>query len=265
MDTGCTVKDLQINGYSAYSAVDDEQDYKSAYNYVNRHGILWEGTYNTDSKTKRRGIVSGCDILNFSGGGITCYNTGTPVNSCLMVSDTFIRACSVGINIPYSSEFNIFTSVHARACYYGCINNGGNNLFSVCNFSANTVGMLMDNSQGQSPNNSHGSVVGCIFDHSNSNEGVGIQIDGCKNGEIFDGCQIFYSDIVVNNSVGIQFNNFNAGKNVDITVTKGNSGGPVLFNNWVFTNTPFSITVDDNYDACRFINCFDKSGNIVSK
>ena len=78
-------------------------------------------------------------------------------------------------------------------------------------------------------------------------------------------CRRCERNIVVNNSVGIQFNNFNAGKNVDITVTKGNSGGPVLFNNWVFTNTPFSITVDDNYDACRFINCFDKSGNIVSK
>lgn len=256
MNNDCTVRDMGILGSDTEITI-------GSYNYVNRHGILFEATYDTDQSTKRRCIVDGCRIRYFTGGGVTCYNTGFPVNSTLMVSNTFIFACTVGINIPYWSEFNIFTSCHVRACYYGSVNNGGNNLFSACNFSANKVGMLCDNSQQQSPNNTHGSVVACIFDHEDSNNGIGIKMDGCHAGEVFSDCQLFFADIEVNNCTGVQFNNFNAGSNVDITVTKGQEGGLIMFNNWIF-KPGYRITIEEGYDECKFVNCWTRDGMAVT-
>ena len=258
----CTVENMSVIGSETAVSVTN-------YNYVNRHGILWESDYGEGTPastiTRRRGIVSNCNFVNFTGGGVTCYNTGTPVNSCIMVTNCFFYQCMVGINIQRYSEFNIFTSCHVRACYYGCINNGGNNLFTTCHFSANKVGMLLDNSFDQSPNNSHGSVIGCTFDHADSNNGVGIKVDGCQNGEVFSDCQVFYADIEVNNSQGIQFNNLNTGRQVDVKVTKGENGGLVMFNNCVFWSTSdYSITVDSGYTACKFNNCWTRNGTAVT-
>ena len=39
-------------------------------------------------------------------------------------------------------------------------------MFVNCNFSENDMEFLMDNSQKQSKNETHGSAVGCTFNHS---------------------------------------------------------------------------------------------------
>lgn len=86
-----------------------------------------------------------------------------------------------------------------------------------------------------------------------------------RNGEIFSDCQVFYSDIVVRNSSGIQFNNFNfGGSGTDITVEKGSQGGLIMFNNCVFEVSSHTITVEQGYTACKFVNCWKKDGTAVT-
>ena len=121
----------------------------------------------------------------FTGGGITCNNTGLSPTANLLVSDVNISRCDVGIDVSFFSEYHRWTNVAAQECYYGCICNGGNNNFSNCDFSSNTVGLLIDNSAGQSRNDSHGTFSACSFNHSDNNNGTAIRLLGLTAGEVF--------------------------------------------------------------------------------
>ena len=230
-----------------------------------RHGILWAGNYTQTSSNNQQpqmGLVTGCRFRRFSGGGITCTDTGTGAMCHLEVSDCYMENCDAGINIAYWSEFHKFTSIRTYACYYGCINNGGNNTFVNCDFSSCKEGFLMDNLYSQSPNNSHGTCVGCVFNHTNSNTGVGIRILNCDNGFIFTACQIFFSQIVIEDSEGVVVSNTNFGKNnCSITIS---GGGTILFANNMHQDTPPAITVNNNQNV-HFVNCYNRStGAVIS-
>lgn len=227
-----------------------------------RHGILWQGTYTQDQSTANQpinGIISNVRLLSFTGGAITCYDTGYGTFNALEVSNVFCMNCNVGINVSYWSEFHKFTNVRTASCYYGCINNGGNNVFTNCDFSTCKVGFLMDNSTGQSPNNGHGSCVACVFNHADNNTGVGIKILNCDNGFIFDGCQIFYSQTCIEDSDGVVFANCNYGEtNCNITIS---GGGAILFNGNMHKTTP-TKTITNNSNV-HFVNCYVKSTGAV--
>ncbi|MBR5140306.1 MAG: hypothetical protein IKV16_04545 [Clostridia bacterium] len=228
-----------------------------------RHGILFEGTATEEhyeGAQPTHSMVSGCFISAFSGGGITCRCTGYSPESSLSVSDCQIFLCGVGINIPYFSEYHSFTSVKCNRNLYGCINNGGNNIFTNCGFDCNKTGFVIDNSHGQSNNNSHGSVVGCTFNHSDSNKGVGILLLGVSHGYVFSACQLFFSKVVIENSTGLVFDSFNCGREVEISV-KGKhprGTGLVTFSGSAFNPAP-KISVSDN-DSVKFISCFTADG-----
>ncbi len=244
----CTVKDMHLIG-------DPEACGRPA-GVGKRHGLLFYGTATTKewAGQDRNSIVNGCIITGFSGGGITCHGTGFTTYCSMTVSDCHIMYCGAGINIDWYSEFHKFTNVLSERNYYGCVNNGGNNVFANCGFNANTVGFMMDNSQGQSPNNSHGTAVACTINHSDSNEGVGIMSLGTKAGYIFTGCQVFFSKIVIEDSDGLVFDAMNYGRKVDIDI-KG--GGTVLFSNSVFKPAPENIRITDN-DHVKFVNCYTR-------
>lgn len=249
----CTVKDCWIFG--------TETEITPSATLGDRHGILWQGTYTENQKAPIRGMVSGLHITGFSGGGITCYDTGYAVNTCMEVDDCYIYNCGAGINISYWSEFNKFSNVHCSSNYYGCINNGGNNTFIGCDFSGNKLGFLMDNSSDQSPNNSHGSAVGCVFNHTNSNTGIGIKILNCDNGYIFTGCQIFFSQIDIEDSDGVVISSTNFGaSNCNITIK---NGGAILFANNMHQAVP-TIAISNNSNV-HFSNCYVRStGEVVT-
>ena len=253
MTDHCTVKDLQILGKTTDITVSETVG--------NRHGILWQGTYTQDQSAPLRGIIDNVFIRNFTGGGITCYDTGYGTSNCLEVTNAFIWLCNAGINISYWSEFHKFTNVRAGACYYGCINNGGNNTFINCDFSGNTLAFLMDNAQNQSPNNSHGSCVGCTFNHTDNNAGIGIKILNCDNGFIFTGCQIFFSQINIEGSEGVVVSDSNFGlSNCDITIA---NGGAILFANNMHQGAP-TINITNNSNV-HFVNCYNRStGAVIS-
>lgn len=230
----CTVKDLLLTGTL--------EDMDRPTEVGSRHGLGFIGDAVTTQSTPqpRDSIITGCHILNFTGGGITCRDTGYGINSSLSVTDCRIHNCGAGINIAHFSEYHNFTNVTSTRNLYGCINNGGNNVFVGCGFDGNTVGYLIDNSQKQSNNNAHGTCTACTFNHTNFNKGVGIRILGSKPGYVFSGCQMFFSDIEVEDSTGIQFANFNFGKAPNIRI-KGE--GVVRFTDCIFSSAPvFELT-----------------------
>lgn len=247
----CSVKDLSIAGSESNISVSE--------NLQERHGILWQGDFaQTENYANQpyMGHIDNVWISRFAGGGITCYNTGYGTSNMLEVVNVSINNCSAGINISYWSEFHKFTNVRCSTCYYGCINNGGNNVFVNCDFSSSTgIAFLMDNSQNQSPNNSHGSAIGCVFNHTASNTGIGVKILNNDAGFVFDGCQIFYSQIYIEESNGVLFTSCNLGQsNCDITIKGGNA---ILFANNLFGGSP-SISITQN-TTTRFVNCLVRS------
>ena len=223
-----------------------------------RHGILWQGNYTeteTSSSQPINGMISNVRFYYFTGGGITCDDTGYGTANSLEVTNVFCTNCNAGINVAYFSEYHKFTNVRTAYCYYGCINNGGNNIFVNCDFSSCKVGFLMDNSSSQSPNNSHGTCVGCLFNHTDSNAGIGIKVLNCDNGFVFDGCQIYFSQIDIEDSDGVVVSNSNFGDtNCDITVK---NGGVALFANNLYGAAP-TITITNNQNV-HFVNCYVKS------
>lgn len=225
-----------------------------------RHGILFEGTatdYTDYDHTNQpyKNTVSGCIILGFSGGGITCRHTGYSVASSIAASDCHIRYSGAGILISHFSEFHNFTNVACSQNLYGCINNGGNNNFVNCCFSANGTGFVIDNTDGQAPNCAHGSAVGCTFHHSDHNEGVGIYIKDATPGFVFSGGNLGFSKIVLENADAIVFNGFNFLRHVAISI----SGGTLtLFSGCAFHATP-TLSVENN-DAVHFDSCYMQDG-----
>lgn len=231
MSTGCTVSDMMIAG-NTEDHTSNSSAYPSASGYVQRHGILWQGNASGDNdQIPRRGSVFNCYICNFTGGGITGYDSGMNVISGMNVSDCYIWYCHSGINMLYLTEFSKFTNVSANRCHYGCVANGGNLMFVNCNFSLNICGLLMDDGTGQSPNNSHGSFIGCIFDHSDGNAGYAMMLYGLDHGEIFSGCQVFFGKTLIDDCKGVRFVGGNYGRQTDITI-----------------NDSSAVT----YDSCQF-------------
>lgn len=261
MGSRCTVEDVMIMGSTSSPTITSTVG--------TRHGILWQGTYVTVSGSgtaPTRGTISNCIIMYFEGGGITCYGTGGGISNCLNVANTFIAYCTVGVNIAFISEFHRFTNVDCRGCYYGCIDNGGNNVFSNCGFSKNEIGLYMDNSNSQSPNNSHGSFTNCVFNHSGlavANSGTSIKIDGCANGEMFVGCQIFYGITDIKDSYGIVFDSCNYGNGSSAPVINIDGGGLVMFNGCCFGNVAPTITKTNN-TATKAVNSFLRDGTAVT-
>ena len=248
LNTYCTVKDMRVMGAA--------ESIERPTQVGMRHGLMFLGnaTPQQYGGQPRSSIIHGCLITGFTGGGITCRDTGYVTMCSLTVSDCHILNCGAGINIDHFSEFHKFTNVLSENNLYGCVNNGGNNVFVNCGFNSNTTAFLIDNSQKQSPNCAHGSAVGCTFNHSGGNKGVGVKILGAKPGYVFSGCQMFFSKIVLEDSWGVVFDGMNFGKNMDISV-KG--GTLTLFSNSSFSNRPACIHVEDNPHV-KFVNCYTK-------
>lgn len=246
----CAVENMSILGATA--------DITLSETLGGRHGVLWQGNYSENQNNDLQpnyGLISNLWISGFNGGGVTCYNTGYGTLCHLEAVNIYCRNCNAGINIAYWSEFHKFTNCRLYACYYGCINNGGNNMFVNCDFSSCKQAFLMDNESGQSPNNGHGSCVACVFNHTNSNSGIGIKGRNISNGFIFDGCQIFFSQIDLAACDGFVFSNCNFGaNNCNITI---NGGGAVLFANNMHQSAP-TISITDNAHV-HFTNCYVRS------
>lgn len=255
--TNSFVKDLFIGGNASPGSITCPTSVGT------RHGILFEGTADAESGavTYYRSNVENCMIRNFTGGGITLRNTGFSWASSLAISDCRIYWCGAGINIAYFSEFSRITNVTVNESLYGCIDNGGNNNFANCDFSGNTVGLLIDNSSGQSRNNTHGSFVGCTFNHSGNNSGTAIRILGATGGEIFTAAQIFFGKIEIEDSMGIRFIGANLGRQTPIIVK---DSVVTAFSDCTFTSASESPLTHSGNTRLVFDRCYDQNGNVFN-
>jgi len=143
---------------------------------------------------------------------------------------------------------------------YGCINNGGNNVFLNCGFNSNITGFVIDNADGKANNQAHGSAIGCTFNHSDGNTGVGIAVFGAKWGYVFSGCQLHYSKVIVKNSTNITFSNFNVGREHSFEINGGNL--TTLTNCSFLVDANIKITNNDNV---KIINCYTTDGKEITK
>lgn len=222
------------------------------------HGILWSGNYSTsqDPTTQpQNGKLSDLTIKNCDGGGITCNDTGTKRFNNLIASNIAINNCNTGINIPFYSEYHRFTNVDAFECYYGCINNGGNNCFVNCDFSdSKSIGFVIDNSNGDKTNNSHGTCVGCSFNHIANNVGLALSLNGVTNGFTFGNCNIFRGSVEIIDSTGIAITDSLFGTSLTITITDSRA---IVFSENTFQAAPTVTITRSPYTYFR--NCLDRS------
>lgn len=227
----------------------------------NVHGIVMQGDASgaNNFDVYFMPTITNCHITGFTGGGIRCDDTGTSLLHGLNVTNCKIYNCGAGI-YTQNSEYHRFTNVACLSNLYGCINNGGNNVFVNCMFNSNTIGFSMTGSSWSTscPNDSHGSAIGCTFNHNGGNNGPAVQIRGTNNGYIFQGCQVFFGSIDINNGKGIVFDGMNFGRSQKINIRAGSS---VQFTNGAFAEMPtFSITENDNVEIH---DCYTWSGEVV--
>ena len=248
----CTVRDMSILG--------SEELLPKPKELGERCGIAFIGTatHENSKGQPRNAIISGCQINSFSGSGIFCLNTGYHTTASITASDCHIVGCGVGINIHHHSEYHEFTNILCSTNLYGCINNGGNNVFVNCGFNSNTTGFVIDNSRGQSLNDSHGSMVGCTINHPDANKGIGLLLLGVRCGYVFSGGQIFYSKVVCKDCSGVHITGFNFGRNTEFEIT---GGDPVLLTNSIFAAAPSFTVADGGRIIIR--DCYNRMGDAV--
>lgn len=279
MGSRCVVKNLSVVGASSDLTFDTSGSIDSIH-IGTRHGILWLGDREYGSRVF--GTISDCYIHGFSGGGITCENTGYSHAGGLNAENCQIYNCGAGINVSYWSEFSRFTNINANECYYGCINNGGNNVFVNCGFTANEVGFYAngddnkcvkyDGTTATVRNGGHGSMIGCIINHSglgeNTNHGYAIYYKTIDSGYIFDGLQIFYGKIYFRGGGFVNVSNTNFGNTVEITIYAGSiayvfsmcrfrSGSPTFYVYSTSDGSPMTdYDAEGNIPQVKLINCY---------
>ena len=284
MGSRCTVKNCKIVG--SLEEISFTTGSIDSIHLGLRHGVLWLGdATESDSSANlhREGRIQNVDINGFTGGGITCEMTGYGTDAGINASDCNVFNCGAGINISYWAEYSRFTNINCNACYYGLINNGGNNSFTNCGFSSNHVGIYMngaegaiykhDGTTGTIKNSGHGEMVACAINHNgfgdDHNEGYAIYCRGIDSGFTFDACQIFYGKLYFKSSGYVIVNASNFGSGVEITVSIPSS---YMFNMCFFRNNlrlfpqdangdPITtFDADGNLQRFKFINCFGVTG-----
>ena len=104
-----------------------------------------------------------------------------------------------GTYLDYRCEYTQMLNCVFGENYIGSVNCGGNNMYLSCMWNANHYGFVLENN-GSNP--AHGGCNSSTFNHNDN----AIQVNNCVNGWTFDGCQIFYGKIELNNSKGVIFN-----------------------------------------------------------
>ena len=251
--TRASVSDLVIHGGGSVGSAE-----------VDRHGISWQGTFVNPQNPGTHPVFSRINdihITNCGGAGLLVSNVGTSSLNGYIASNITIRNCYAGIILRNYAEYVQLTNINVGSCTYGVINNGGNNIFSNCNFSANTNGILIDDSQGQSPNNSHGTFSACTINHTGSNTGKAIEILGADHGEIFQGCQIHYGSINITGSLGVRFVGCVIGSTVPLNINSSTSCG---FDASIFLAHLQSPLTGSGNTALTFNNCYDETGSLYN-
>lgn len=223
-------------------------------------GILVQGNYD-DSPLKFNTKINNVTISGFSLAGIYGKSTGHWVANSISATNCRIYNCYAGIALEDFCEFNRFTNMLCYDNYTGLLNNSGNNVFTNCSFSNNTVGIYFDCiDNDRAGNNGHGAVIGCTINHSNNNNGYAMIIKGVStNGYIFSECNIWYGKILIEeNCNGILITNSLFGGGTP-TITSWTSS--VFLTNCLFKEQP---TFTGNTNKIIKNNCYLFDGTAIN-
>lgn len=265
MHTRSTLKNVCFSGgYNIGSISNGNIGGRKGINYIgNRDGQNPEVTPSNCTLC----MIEGCWFENLDS-GIYGYNAGGGLQNGLEVSNCFFTRCKAGINLDYWVEYSKFTNCVTFQCYYACINNGGNNVFTACTFHG-VIGFLIDNSANNKTNNAHGSCVGCTFNHidnmnnpSELGKGIGIKVLNTVAGFLFANCQIWYGRIHIESSKGIQITGCEIGGlgGSEYPVLETSGDYMVFVDNCLFQNNPTKSTSSPT----KFTNCWTYDGASVT-
>lgn len=252
-----TIKDVSFSG--SYSSI-------TPTSLGTRDAIHFVGGYSSDPQVRcSHCVLDNVIVRDFSGNGIFCDETSISPKDGLYAINCYLENCYAGVNINRYSEFHKFTNICTDGCYYGVINNGGNNVFTSSTFRASQIGFYID---GTSPNNAHGTINGCTFCHIGGNTGSAITFNGITAGFLVANCQFWYNSIDLTNSSGIVFDGCEfgggiTGSGASINISGGNT---IMFDGCVFmddVDKPPVITIANNTKV-KFVGCYGSvSGNAI--
>ena len=256
-----TLSNLRISGQYSATTKTTQGTRNGIVFIANDDGNEGGSAYDTEAC-----MISNVWVDGFTDSGLKCHNSSISVSKGLYATNLYLSYCWAGINIDYRSEFHKFTNVLTASCKYGCINNGGNNVFTACTFGATSVGFYIDGTQ---YNSGHGTLNGCTFCHVGSNEGSAITMTGVANGFVVSNCQVWFCSIDLTSCsgisfVGCEFGRGTTGEGATINISGGNL---ILFSGCMFMNDvtyPPDITVQNNTKT-RFVGCYGAaSGSAVT-
>ena len=143
--------------------------------------------------------IDGFDRYGFYGARMSSNSNGEfykmlQITNCRLYNNYY--GMCLGPRCEYTQVLNCVFGNN----YVGCLNQGGNNSYVSCIFNVNTIGFQMDSAGLSNP--AHGGCNGCTFNHNNS----AVVVNDCEIGWIFDGCQIFYGNVILKESRGVVFN-----------------------------------------------------------
>jgi hypothetical protein len=265
MHTRSTLKNVCLSGsYTDGSIADGNIGGRKGIQYIaNRDG---QDTGVTPTRCTICQIIN-CWFENLDS-GFYGYNAGGGIQQGVEMSDCYFTHCKAGINIDYWTEYCKFTNIVTFQCYYGCINNGGNNIFTACTFHG-VIGFLIDNSGSNKQNCGHGSLVGCTFNHidnmnnpSELGKGIGIKILNNSLGFIIANCQLWYGRIHIEDSTGIQITGCEFGGlgGSSYPVIEASGTDPLFIDNCLFRTIPtFSVL-----SPVKMENCWTYDGTKVT-
>ena len=152
-----------------------------------------------------------------------------------------------GNYFDYRCEYSQMLNCVWGENHIGTVNCGGNNSYVSCQWNANYTGFQMEN-DGSNP--AHGGCNGCTFNH---NDNQAIQIDDCVNGWTFEGCQIFYGKVVLNESKGVIFNGNIWGSCRFYSTFPGEKNVNLITNTYFQTDR--NVILSGNDGSTKVVNC----------
>ena len=241
-----TIKDLTLK-----SALTDRP---ATYDNTGETGIV------VFNETTKPVVIDNVNVIGFSKNGIDVNNSGYSSLVSAIISNVYCRYCGTGIFLGQQGEYAVITNSIFTKCYYGVVNNAGNNKFSNCGFDSNSTGMFMQHTY----NDAHSGASNCSFNH---NVEYALRTSGLTGGFTFSNCMFFLShsentsDIAVYNSKGIIFHGCLFGRDAKFGLNKGTDGGMCLLANCLFENAP-SFTIINNMPVVKD-HCYLNDGTPV--
>lgn len=203
--------------------------------------------------------INNVSVSNFDGRGIYLYDTGPNHRDCALLNNIFISNCCIGLSIN-NSEYCRANNINIYNCYFACVNNAGNNIFTGCTFHGFQC-FVIDNTSSEYPNNGHGSCIGCTFNHAMGSPITGdyaILMKHCENGFLFSGCQCFFSRVDISDSKGIMFTGCEFGDKQVIRIIDCTEA---QLNGCIFINASGELpTIQRTSSSLQVLNCYTKDG-----